>query len=148
MDVGRWYVRRGRLSREGWWLQYVLPSFLAALLAGWLDQALGMPVVDGSGEAVALVGDPRGPIRLLVELTLIVPTVSAAVARLHDQGDSAWRLLILLIPILGVLLLLVLLFVFGGDRVPNRYGPAPAPLRLRRKPAQRPTEQALETQRR
>jgi uncharacterized membrane protein YhaH (DUF805 family) len=129
MDVWKWYVRQGRVSRQEWWLQYFLPGLLVALLARWADQALGLPVtstVTGSG---TVTGFPAGPLERLVDGLLLVPTVSALVARLHDQGDSAWRLLLVLVPVAGLILLIVLVFFMRGGRLPNRYGPAPAPMR-------------------
>jgi len=44
--------------------------------------------------------------------------------RLHDTGRSGWLALIALVPILGALMALVLLFV-GGEEDDNDYGPMP-----------------------
>ena len=129
MSVSEWYVRRGRVSRQEWWLQYVLPILLVVVLARWADGVLGLTEIE------AFVGDSTGPLDQLVDVLVLVPTVSASVGRLHDQGDSAWRLLLLLVPIVGAVLLIVFVFLIRGGRLPNRYGPAPAPMgwpRLRR----------------
>jgi uncharacterized membrane protein YhaH (DUF805 family) len=129
VTVWEWYVRRGRVSRQEWWLQYFLPIILVAVLARWADNALGLPMTFTVNESGAVTGLPTGPLEEFVDVFLLVPMISAFVARLHDQGDSAWRLLLVLIPIVGLLLLIVLVFFISGGRLPNRYGPAPAPMR-------------------
>lgn len=45
--------------------------------------------------------------------------------RLHDTGRNGWLSLILLVPVLGGLMALALLFI-GGDHDDNEYGPVPA----------------------
>jgi uncharacterized membrane protein YhaH (DUF805 family) len=151
MDVWKWYVRQGRLSRQEWWLLYLLPSILLTILARWADHALGLSMTSTVTENGTVIGEPTGPLDELVGGLLFIPMISATVARLHDQGDSAWRLLLLLIPILGWLLLFVLVCFLSGGRLPNRYGPSPAPMRwprLRRKPdrSEPPSETAQQLQ--
>jgi uncharacterized membrane protein YhaH (DUF805 family) len=46
------------------------------------------------------------------------------VARLHDRGHSAWWLLWILLPLVGVIVLLVQNGFLRGDGGPNRYGPS------------------------
>lgn len=135
MSVWDWYVRRGRLSRGAFWLQYVLPGILLPILAAWVDRALGLPATTLVTETGVAVDDPEGPLRSAVAYLLAVPMISAFVARLHDNGYSAWRLLFAFIPVVGALVLIALACFFTGDRVPNRYGPPPAPWRRPRLPA-------------
>lgn len=136
MSFWDWYVRRGRLSRGAWWLQYLLPGVLLPILAGWADRALGLPITTRVTEGGVALEDPTGPLQSLVLTLLTIPMVSAFVARLHDEGYSAWRLLLLLVPVLGAVVLIVLVCFFSGDRVPNDYGPPPpAALRRPRLPA-------------
>ncbi|MDT0275080.1 DUF805 domain-containing protein [Blastococcus goldschmidtiae] len=135
MSVWDWYVRRGRLSRGAWWLQYLLPGVLLPILAGGADRALGLPVTTLVTETGVAVDDPTGPLQSTVAGLLAVPMISAFVARLHDEGYSAWRLLLALVPVVGALVLVVLVCFFSGDRLPNRYGPPPASWRPPRIPA-------------
>jgi uncharacterized membrane protein YhaH (DUF805 family) len=114
MDVGQWYVRRGRISRMTFVFQYLLPLVLASYLAAQADSALGLS---------------SGRLLFWVNAATTVPFIAAAVTRLHDFRGSAWRLLFLLIPFLGVLFLAVALIFCRGDEVSNRYGPPPAPSR-------------------
>jgi uncharacterized membrane protein YhaH (DUF805 family) len=60
-----------------------------------------------------------------VALLTFVPSVSSTVTRLHDRGHSAWWLLLVLVPVVGVLVLLVMTGFLRGDGGPNRYGPPP-----------------------
>ena len=46
------------------------------------------------------------------------------VRRLHDTDRSGWWLLLGLLPLLGGLVLLIF-FIIGGTRGPNRFGPDP-----------------------
>jgi uncharacterized membrane protein YhaH (DUF805 family) len=72
-----------------------------------------------------LVPESEELLGLLVVLFLLaaaVPTLAAAVRRLHDTGRSGWLLLIALIPFAGLVLLVFLLT--AGDAGENRYGPA------------------------
>jgi uncharacterized membrane protein YhaH (DUF805 family) len=53
-----------------------------------------------------------------------LPSISVQVRRLHDSGKSGWRLLWLLAPGIGALILLFSL-LRKGDVAPNRFGPPP-----------------------
>ena len=120
MDVWQWYVRRGRISRRTFVFHYLLPLVLASYLAAQADTALGLP---------------SGPFEYWVNAATTVPFIAAAVTRLHDFGGSAWRLLFLFVPFLGVFFLAVALIFARGDDVSNRYGSPPAPSRRRWLPA-------------
>ena len=136
MDVWQWYVRRGRLSRPAYVLQYFLPLVLGSIVAAWVDRTLDLPQVAMVAETGHFILEPAGLLEQLVFVAWIVPTVSATAALLHDCGKSAWWLLLGLIPYyVGPLLLLVASLFFRGDRVPNDYGPPPAPPRRPRLPA-------------
>ena len=136
MDVWQWYVRRGRISRANYVLQYFLPGVLASIAAEWTDRARDLPQVAMVAENGMFLLEPAGLLRQLVFIVLFVPGVTAVVGRLHDCDKSAWWLLLGLIPFhIGTLLLLAVSLFFPGDRLPNRYGPPPAPVRRPRLPA-------------
>lgn len=48
-----------------------------------------------------------------------------SVKRLHDRGHTAWRLLLVLIPVVGPLWLFIGLFLRGGTPGENQYGDDP-----------------------
>ncbi len=60
----------------------------------------------------------------LASIALLLPSLAAAVRRLHDTNRSGWFLLIALIPFLGVVILIVWLAT-EGDAGTNQYGESP-----------------------
>jgi uncharacterized membrane protein YhaH (DUF805 family) len=128
MNVGQWYVSRGRIGRRTYWLHYVLPILAASVVAGLLDLAFGFTHVTSStaDSTTYSFSSTNGPIGVVVSLALLVPSISSMVTRLHDRGHSAWWLLWLLLPIIGWLLLIVQTWFLPGDSTPNRYGPPQA----------------------
>ena len=128
MDLGQWYVRRGRIPRRTWWLHYTLPLALLGLLAGVADSSFGYPVFSAQpADPGSLYAYTGGPISTIVSLATVVPSISSTVSRLHDRGHSAWWLLWALLPFVGVIVLLVQCGLLVGEPQPNRYGPPPAP---------------------
>jgi uncharacterized membrane protein YhaH (DUF805 family) len=59
---------------------------------------------------------------LLFSLVILLPSLAAAVRRLHDTDRTGWWLLLVLIPILGGIVLIVFL-ARRGTEGPNRFGP-------------------------
>jgi uncharacterized membrane protein YhaH (DUF805 family) len=91
---------RGRSTRaEFWWW--------------WLTASVLATITEGTG------------LDTLIVLALFVPTFTLLVRRLHDTGRSAWSLLFLLVPALGVFILIYFL-VQPSDPASNRFGP-PSP---------------------
>ncbi|AEB44166.1 DUF805 domain-containing protein [Micromonospora maris] len=103
---------RGRARRsEYWWFSLFL--LLVGIVASVLDGALGVDF-EGSG----------GPVSLLVNLAVLLPSLAVAVRRLHDIDRTGWWLLLALIPIVGWIVLLVFALQ-NGTPGPNRFGPSP-----------------------
>ena len=121
MGISQWYLRRGRIDRRTWWLQYTLPLGGLAVLGLFADLAMGNTDLD----QIAAGGSPYGPIVLAVVLLTAPASISASATRLHDRGMPAWWLLLGFVPYLGGLALLVLNGFLPGDSRPNRYGPPP-----------------------
>ncbi|RFU19502.1 DUF805 domain-containing protein [Geodermatophilus marinus] len=95
----------GRARRaEYWW--FVLAYAVASIVASIIDAVLGFPLL-----------------ALVLGLGLLVPSLAAAVRRLHDTGRSGWWLLIGLIPFGGIVVIVFL--ATEGQPGPNRYGPSP-----------------------
>ena len=103
----------GRARRKEYWT-FALFNVLFSVLAILLDNLTGM-AMDGMG---------YGPIYCLYVLAVLVPGLAVAVRRLHDVGKSGWMLLVALIPLVGAIWLLVLMF---RDSMPavNQFGPNP-----------------------
>ena len=117
MELGQWYVSRGRIPRRIFWLHYLLPITGVSILAWVLDLVLGLPDVAQGAD------NGYGPISLVVALALLVPSISSQVTRLHDRGHSAWWLLFVFVPLAGLVVLVVQTWFLRGDDGPNRYGP-------------------------
>ena len=124
MTFSDWFVARGRISRQTWWLRYQLPIVGLAILAALADASFGYPVFSGAPDQ-GVVEYMGGPVSTAIGLLTLVPCISSTVARLHDRGHSAWWLLWLLVPLGGPLVLLTQNGFLRGDGGPNRYGPAP-----------------------
>ena len=126
MDLAQWYVRRGRINRQTYWLHYVLPLAGLTILATLADVSFGHPlfsVVTTSGGDV-LQYDP-GPVSTVLFVLTFVPSISSQATRLHDRGLPAWWLAIALVPVVGVLVLFLVCGFLAGEPRPNRYGPPP-----------------------
>ncbi len=94
----------GRLSAGGYW-RFVAVNVVVAIVLVILAQL-----------ASALIF-----LLVIYYLALLVPSLAAAVRRLHDTGKSGWFILISLIPFVGSIILLVTL-VKAGSPAANEYG--------------------------
>jgi uncharacterized membrane protein YhaH (DUF805 family) len=123
VSTWQWYVRRGRIDRRTWWLQYALPLAVLSVLGLFADLALG----NSDLQELATGQADYGPIVTAVAVVTLPASISGSVTRLHDRGLPAWVLLIVFVPILGQIALLVLTGFVRGEARPNRYGPQPGP---------------------
>jgi len=103
----------GRARRMEYWM-FNLVYLGLSIIAQILDNILG----------IAFMEYGAGPISMILALGLVVPSIAVLVRRLHDVGKSGWMVLISLIPIIGTIWLLVLLFT-DSQRETNEYGPSP-----------------------
>lgn len=72
----------------------------------------------------AIVGGIIGILILLYVLGTFIPSIAVMVRRLHDVGKSGWWYFIALVPIIGTIWLLVLLFT-DSQEGNNEYGANP-----------------------
>ena len=63
-------------------------------------------------------------LNVLWSLAMLLPSLAAAVRRLHDRDMSGWWVLLILVPLIGGLALLIILALKGTDG-PNRFGADP-----------------------
>ena len=106
---------KGRARRKEYWsfvLFTVIIIILVGIVAGVLDNVLG------------LSGTLTAALVTIVDLGLILPSISVLVRRLHDIGKSGWWFWVSLIPVVGGIILLVFMFL---DSQPgsNAYGSNP-----------------------
>lgn len=62
---------------------------------------------------------------IILYVVYIVFLLSLHVRRFHDLGDSGWRVLLFLIPLVNLIILISLLATKGKDET-NKYGEAPS----------------------
>ena len=109
----KYAVFEGRARRREYWF-FVLFNLLATILLLLID--VYMASVNPQTGLGVLSG--------LYSLAVILPSISVLVRRLHDTNRSGWWFWIGLIPLIGVIVLLVFMFLDGtaGD---NDYGSDP-----------------------
>lgn len=103
----------GRSRRKEYFF-FCLFNFIFAVFAIILDNLFGL--------TFDLV--PYGSIYALYTLCFLIPNLAVTVRRLHDIGKSGWMILISIIPIIGLIWFLVLLFT-DSDPGENEYGQNP-----------------------
>jgi uncharacterized membrane protein YhaH (DUF805 family) len=95
-----WYIEAwkryaqfsGRSSREAFWMFFLVNGLLTLLFVA-LEISLQM----------------TWKIEAIYSLLIFLPMLSLTVRRLHDSNRSAWWLLVVLLPVIGMVVLLVLL---------------------------------------
>lgn len=108
--LGKYATFSGRASRpEFWWWM------LAVVILNLITQAID----------ALLIGNDGQPLSFLVSLAIFLPGLAVSARRLHDIGRSAWWLLLVLIPLIGILVLLWFYTRPSDDT--NQWGP-PNPL--------------------
>lgn len=122
--LSKYVTFSGRARRpEYWW--FVLFVILGNIVFGILDAAVfgtvEVPVEGAPGQVEEAAVSVFGAI---FSLAMFLPQLAAGARRLHDRDMSAWWLLLLILPVLGVLILLVI-FALPGTEGENRFGPPP-----------------------
>lgn len=98
---------KGRATRKQFWLW-----ILFCTIAIWVINFSAMALLpEAAASAVAT----------LVNLAILLPSLSMAARRLHDSNKSAWWLLLNLLPILGGLVLFVF-YLLPSTEGENRFG--------------------------
>jgi uncharacterized membrane protein YhaH (DUF805 family) len=98
----------GRAQRSEYWYFFLL-MIIVNIVASVLDSAI-------FGDIPVLY--------LIATLALLVPSIAAAVRRLHDTDRSGWWLLLGFIPVVGDIVLIVF-FCQRGTVGSNQFGPDP-----------------------
>ena len=101
----KFFIFEGRASRsEYWWfyLFYIVTGAIPSSIPNELVMAFGWIMI----------------------ILLFIPSLSAAVRRLHDVNTSGWFILIAIIPVLGAIIVLVKI-IGKGTLGKNRFGEYP-----------------------
>ncbi len=107
----------GRSRRSEYWY-FTLFNLFAIISTAILDRLFGTTFDLGFGPS------PYGYITILYYFFILIPSLAVLVRRLHDVGKSGWFILISLIPLVGAIWLLVLLFT-DSVTADNAYGSNP-----------------------
>lgn len=118
----KWYLKAlkqyadftGRARRTEYWM-YLLFNTIFVIVATLLDNLLGLKFYQDV---------PYGFIYMLYALATFIPGLAVLVRRLHDVDKSGWWIFISLIPFIGAIWLLILLFTEGTPGS-NEYGVNP-----------------------
>jgi len=108
------FAVEGRATRFDYWMRWLVPYFIGALIVAFLDDALG-------------TANPAGGVGVLMVIYFIAafwPNLAVGIKRCHDRDRSGWFLLIGLVPLLNIWLLVELGFL-RGTAGPNRFGADP-----------------------
>lgn len=108
------FAVEGRATRFDYWMRWVLPYFIGAVIAAFLDDVLG--TVNPAGGL--------GVIMVIYFIAAFWPNLAVGIKRCHDRGRSGWFLLIGLVPFLNLWLAVELMFLRGTVGA-NRFGPDP-----------------------
>jgi uncharacterized membrane protein YhaH (DUF805 family) len=116
--VEKYFRISGRAPRAEYWWFYlftnlvsivaVMVMVIAALL---LSMEITSPMISWS---LLFFG-------LIVCLSLVIPSITVTIRRLHDTGRSGWWYLVNFIPYVGGILLLIFC-VLRSEEGPNEYG--------------------------
>ena len=117
-----WYLKvlkqyvdfSGRARRKEFWM-FVLINGLITVGLRFLDRSLGTTFGDFNEDGI---------LETIYSITVLIPTLSVSVRRLHDIGKSGWYLLLMFLPIIGWIWLIVL-YVSEGEYKINKWGENP-----------------------
>ena len=113
LDVLKKYAQfGGRARRKEYWF-FVLFNMLISIALTIIDG------LTGTLNAESGVGLLSG----IYALAVLIPSIAVGFRRLHDTGRSAWWLLILFIPLIGIIVLLI--FLVQDSKEENEYGVSP-----------------------
>ena len=118
LPLKRYFDFAGRSRRKEFWL-WILFVWVMLFVLMYLDTVLGLGgTASGYAEGGSVGFNMTGGVLTTVFwLATLIPTIAAAVRRVHDQDKSGW---FILIPIYNFILMFM-----EGTRGPNRFGPDP-----------------------
>lgn len=117
----------GRSGRPEFWWFYLFTVLVALISTVPLFVLTVLLIVAGdNGGAVGLLTALIiiwTIVVIVVSIALYIPLLAVGARRLHDYGQSAWWLLLLIVPFGNIAL--IVLWVMDGTPGDNQYGPRP-----------------------
>jgi uncharacterized membrane protein YhaH (DUF805 family) len=128
LPLRRYAKFSGRARPKEYWM-FFLFLLIGFVLVAIVEGLLGLSTTQhwvNSGPWWASAGyrTEGGPLTGIFALGVLIPYLAVAVRRLHDTDRRGWWLLIGFLPLIGGIVLLVF-FIIGGTRGPNRFGSDP-----------------------
>ena len=105
--LGDWTDFKTRSGRQEYWM-FVLFNFLFSIVARIIDDLLGI-------ELFRIENKPVGPVTLIYNLAVFVPTIAVTVRRLHDIGKRGRYILAPIGLVIAGTFLVILLTTFLGE---------------------------------
>jgi uncharacterized membrane protein YhaH (DUF805 family) len=103
----------GRIGRQTFWLYHVIPFFL---LSGLLQTS-----AEYYTDKLVIYA------LFAINILLMIGMIAGFVKRLHDRGKSAWWLILILIPVIGIIYWIIDLGILRGEDKANEYGSPAVP---------------------
>lgn len=103
----------GRSCRKEYWM-FIFINFLIGMTLTFIDVKTG---TFNQESGIGLLGN-------IYALAVLIPYIAVTFRRLHDTGRSAWWLLIIFIPLIGVIVLLAFMLQ-NSQEEKNNYGVSP-----------------------
>jgi len=113
-----WTSFEGRIGRGTYWLKFVLPYIVIAIVLTIIDMSAGLTIDDGAGGGIGILST-------IFSIVGIWFSLAVGAKRCHDRNRSGWFQAIVLIPIIGAIWLLIELGFLKGTEGENRFGPDP-----------------------
>ena len=99
----KYAVFSGRASRSEFWF-FALFEFIGTLIASVIDaMILGYPF------------ESYGPVYIVFEIVLLIPSIAVGARRLHDINKSGWWQLLIL-TLIGIILLIIWWATVGKNK--------------------------------
>lgn len=114
----------GRISRGEYWVYAVIPLAFIFLFEIWIFKDFIKEIIGVFTSFIDtnIVYRYLYVIPLLVTIILLVLSLAITVKRLHDVNKSAWLIIVLLVPVVGLLYLMIVTLCYRGDKNANRFG--------------------------
>jgi uncharacterized membrane protein YhaH (DUF805 family) len=134
--VADWFSFGGRITRQHYWLRYVLLTFaielaivIVSVLANrsdfidFVNARSGGPVGHAGGTGMRF--GAGGGVEAVLSIAMWIGALAGATKRLHDRDRSGWFQFIVFVPLIGAIWLFLETAFLRGTPGPNRFGPDP-----------------------
>ena len=108
----KYAVFSGRSQRSEYW-SFVLLNLVFTVILYSIDNIIGWNYLMYAGVLSSIYS-----------LVIVIPGISVAIRRLHDNNRTGWWLFIVLVPLIGAVILIIF-YAQDSQSGDNKYGPNP-----------------------